>query len=420
MDKKVSLYLFEKHIADIYQVDDRVYLRQFDSAAFAASPISIAKDITDIETTSLVYQERVAGFVSDSLPGSFGNEILDKFFEQNNSGEKPTIIEKLLFIGNRGLGALEFRPAHKLGETIEKTLSLKDIYEEAKRLKKGTNFKSIHSAFLVSAHSFVGGARSKAVVAVNIETNEIYLGDRTKEPPKGFIPAIVKYDDTGDGDENKSTFSKLEYIYYLLAKESGINMMGCYLLESQNKHHFVTKRFDIDNGKRYHVHSLAGLLHVDYNIPRTVGYEELLRVAVKLGATNSLQQLFLQMLFNYMFVNQDDHARNFSFMCGNDYKWRATPAYDITFAKGVKQTKEHQLSLYNKALSTITLQDVVTLATEFSIDLEFVSKSITKMKMLRDTQLPNLMIEYNVNKKKQTQVLQAIDERDFQGELDGE
>ncbi len=419
MDKKASLYLFEKHIADIYQVDDRVYLRQFNSRAFDASPISIAKDISDIETTSLVFQERVAGFVSDSLPGSFGNEILDKFFEQNNSGEKPTIIEKLLFIGNRGLGALEFRPAREFDESIKKTLTLKNIYEEAKRLKRGDGFKSIHSAFLVSAHSFVGGARSKAVVAINLDTNEVYLGDRTKEPPKGFIPAIVKYDDTQDGDEKKSTYSKLEYIYYLLAKESGIDIMDCYLLESNNKHHFITKRFDIDKGSKLHVHSLAGLLHVDYTIPRTVGYEELLRVAVKLGAIESLKQLFLQMLFNYMFVNQDDHARNFSFMCGSDYKWRATPAYDITFAKGVKQTIEHQLTLNGKALSQITLQDVVNLATEFSIELEFVSDSIMKMKALRDTKLPTLIREYQVSEQKQKQVLEAVISRNFQGELDG-
>jgi len=418
MADKVSLYLFEKHIADIYQIDDRVYLRQFDSAAFTASPISIAKDINDIETTSLVFQERVAGFVSDSLPGHFGNEILDSFFEQNSSSKKPTIVEKLLFIGNRGLGALEFRPAYKLDETTEKTLALKEIYEEAKKLKRGGDFNSVHSAFLISAHSFVGGARSKAVVAINLQTKEVYLGDRTKVPPKGFTPAIVKYDDTADGDENKSTYSKLEYIYYLLAKESGIDMMECYLLESGKKHHFVTKRFDIDAETKYHVHSLAGLLHVDYNIPRVVGYEELLRVAVKLGATGSLKQLFLQMLFNYMFVNQDDHARNFSFMCGSDYKWRATPAYDITFAKGVKQTREHQLTLNAKALSKITLQDVVNLAIEFSIGLEFVSQSITKMKALREKKLPSLMQEYKVSAQKQKQVLEAVMSRDFQGELD--
>ncbi|WP_457745155.1 type II toxin-antitoxin system HipA family toxin [Sulfurimonas sp.] len=366
----------------------------------------------------MIFQERVAGFVSDSLPGIFGNEILDNFFEMN-SGKKPTIVEKLLFIGNRGLGALEFRPAQKFEDSAHKTIALKEIYEEAKKLKRGDEYKSIHSTFLVSAHSFVGGARSKAVVSINLDTNEIYLGDRTKATPECFIPAIIKYDDTHDGDENKSTYSKLEYIYFLLTREAGIDVMECYLIESNSKFHFVTKRFDVTDEKKYHVHSLAGLLHVDYNIPRTLGYEELLRTAVKLGATTSLKQLFLQMLFNYMFVNQDDHARNFSFMCGDDYKWRATPAYDITFAKGVKQTKEHQLSLYNKALSTITLKDVVDLATEFSIDLEFVSDSLMKMKNLREKELPSLMKEHSVSVKKQTQVLEAVNERDFQGELDG-
>ncbi|MDF1879038.1 type II toxin-antitoxin system HipA family toxin [Sulfurimonas sp. SAG-AH-194-C20] len=416
--EKVSLYLFNEHIADVYQIDDRVYLRQFNASAYKATPLSLAKDINEIETTSLVFQERVAGFISDSLPGSFGNEILDNFFEMN-SGKKPTIIEKLLFIGNRGLGALEFRPAQEFENSVSETMALKEIYEEAKKLKRGDEYKSIHSAFLVSAHSFVGGARSKAVVSINLDSNEIYLGDRSKPTPEGFIPAIVKYDDTHNGDENKSTYSKLEYIYFLLARDAGIEMMECYLIESNNKFHFVTKRFDVENNKRYHVHSLAGLLHVDYNIPRTLGYEELLRTAVKLGATTSLKQLFLQMLFNYMFVNQDDHARNFSFMCGDDYKWKATPAYDITFAKGVKQTKEHQLSMYNKALSTITLKDVVDLATEFSIELEFVSVSLMKMKTLREKELPSLMQKYNVSAKKQTQVLQALNERNFQGELDG-
>lgn len=419
MSAKASLYLFDKHIGDVYQINDRIYLRQFDFGAHLASPISIAKAIADVETTSLVFQERVAGFVSDSLPGTFGDELLDKFFEQNGSGEKPTIVDKLLFIGNRGLGALEFRPHKEFDADAQKTLALKDMYEEIKELKKGEDFKSIHAAFLVSAHSFVGGARSKAVVAINLDTNEAYLGDRTKEPPKGFTPVIVKYDDTADGDENKSTYSKLEYVYYLLATESGVEMMECYLLKSNDKSHFVTKRFDVKNGKKFHVHSLAGLLHVDYNVPRTLGYEELLRVALKLNATASLKQLFLQTLFNYMFVNQDDHARNFSFMCGEDFKWRATPAYDVTFAKGVKQTREHQLTLNSKALSQITLEDVVSFATEFSIDLEFVSESIMKMKELRDVKLPYLMKEFQISQHKQKEVLDAVNSRDFKGGLNG-
>lgn len=417
MNDKASIYLFDQHIADIYQIDDRVYLRQIENGAYYASPISIAKDIQDIETTSLVFQERVAGFISDSLPGSFANQILENYFQSNGDAHKPTIIEKLLFIGNQALGALEFKPSQPINEESNQIVLLKEMYDELKKLTIGEDFHSIHSAFLISAHSFIGGARSKAVGAINLDTNEIFLGDRSKKPPVGFTPVIIKYDDTKNEDENKSTYSKLEYIYYLLATQVGIKMSNCYLRESNNKYHFITERFDIIDGKKFHVHSLAGLLHVNYNIPRALGYEDLLRVSIKLNAHESLQQLFLQMLFNYMFVNQDDHARNFSFMCDSDYKWQATPAYDITFAKGVKQTKEHQLTLYGKAISKINLQDVVNLATEFSIDLEFVSDAITLMKKLRDEKLPTLMQEYNISTKKQNFILQEMDKRNFQGEL---
>jgi serine/threonine-protein kinase HipA len=125
------------------------------------------------------------------------------------------------------------------------------------------------------------------------------------------------------------------------------------------------------------------------------------------------------MLFNYMFVNQDDHARNFSFMCDEGYAWKCTPAYDITFAKGVKQTKEHQLTLYGKALSQITLEDVVKLATEFSIEVEFVSEAIMMMKELREKRLEGLMQEYAISQTKQEEVLKAVSQRDFQGELNG-
>jgi len=416
--QKISIYIFGNHIADMYQEEERVYLKQVDDLCHKVSPLMLSSNQKEIDTTHLVHLERVAGFISDSLPGNFGNEILNNFFLQN-SNKYPTVSNKLLFIGNRGLGAITYEPSQEKENGFFETIELKSMFEKAKELKKGGDYHLLQDAFLISAHSFVGGARSKAVGAINLETKEVFLGDKTKPLKDGFMHAIIKYDDTSnDDDENKSTYSKVEYIYHILAIGCGIDMADCYLVETDDKQHFVTKRFDIEpSGKRYHVHSLAGLLHLDYNIPRTIGYEDLLRTAVKLGALGSLKQLFLQMLFNYMFVNQDDHSRNFSFMCDSDFKYRATPAYDLTFVKGEKQTVEHQLSLYGKALSKIDIDDIATLATEFSIDLEFVAASLEKMKNLRDHELPKLLKDYNVMPSKQKQILEYTSKRTLQEAL---
>jgi len=415
--EKVSIFLFDKLIAKMYQDENRIYLEQIDDLCHKASPLMISKSIKEIETTNLTYLEQVAGFISDSLPGNFGNEILDNYFLQNKN-TYPSISDKLIFIGNKGLGALRFEPTIEDENSQLETLELKSMFEKAKELKKGGAYHSLQNAFLVSAHSFVGGARAKAVAAINLEEKRVFLGDRTKPLEKNFIHAIIKYDDTANGDENKSTYSKLEYIYYLLAKKADINISDCYLIQADDKFHFVTKRFDIEaNAKRYHVHSLAGLLHNDYNIPRQIGYEDLLRTAVKLGAIGSLKQLFSQMIFNYMFVNQDDHTRNFSFMTDEDFVWRATPAYDLTFAKGKKQTVEHQLLLYGKNLSQINLKDITRLADEFSIDLEFVSILIENIKALRQNEFPKLLKKYNIKEEKTKQVLSEVNKRTFQGAI---
>ena len=418
MSDIVHIYLFEEHIADLYIQEDKIFLSQIQYKAHKASPIKISKNIKEIQTSNLKYLESVSGFISDSLPGNFGTDILNNYFLEKTKSY-PSIVDKLLFIGDNGLGAVSYRPNKKENEEDNQILELKEMFEKAKELKKGGSYHQLHSAFLVSAHSFVGGARSKAVASINLDTKEVYLGKRNESIPKNFIRVIIKYDDTNKNDENKSTYSKLEYIYYLLAKEVGINISECYLLQSDEKYHFITKRFDITkDATRYHVHSLAGLLEIDYNLPREIGYEDLLRVAVRLNVKEeSMKQLFLQMLFNYMFVNQDDHARNFSFMCKKDFKWESTPAYDITFAKGNKQTIEHQLSLYGKALSKIGIEDIVQLSSQFNIDLEFISQKLELMKSIREKILPKLLEEYKINKIKKDQVLYEVNKRDLQGEL---
>jgi serine/threonine-protein kinase HipA len=413
MADKIELHMFDKHIGDIYKENDHIIMKQYENRVHLASPLMIPKDQEYFDSTALTFIDRVPGLISDSLPGSYGDTILNDFFEHNNNGKSPSVIDKLHFIGDRGLGALTFSPSNNPSKDEIETLNLKTMFEKARDLKHNKSFSSLHEALLVSAHSFVGGARAKAVASINLESKEVYLGNRNDVVPEGFIPAIIKYDDTEEGGKDKSLYSKLEYIYYLLAKESGIEMSDCYLLNAENRHHFVAKRFDYTDGKRFHVHSLAGLLHKDYNIPMSLSYEELFETARRLNASQSNKQLFKQMIFNFLYVNQDDHSRNFSFMCDDDFQWKATPAYDITFAKGKKQTIEHQLSLYGKPLSKIGIEEIVRLGNKYELNNEFMAETIEEMIDLRESKLGTYLKEYDISTEKRKQLIHEESKRNF-------
>ena len=152
----VSINIFGKHIANMYEDKDRVYLKQLDDMCYKVSPIMLSNSIKEIDTTNLVHLEKVAGFISDSLPGNFGNMILQNFF-QKQLNKYPTVSDKLLFIGNKGLGAVTFEPSlENKSIEIEHTLELKEMFEKSKELIKNGDYKSLQDAFLVSAHSFVG------------------------------------------------------------------------------------------------------------------------------------------------------------------------------------------------------------------------------------------------------------------------
>lgn len=413
MAEKIGVHLFDKHIADLYKEHDSIIMKQHENGAFKASPLSIPNALETYDCTPLKHLERVPGFISDSLPGSFGTEILKNYFESKNSGTPPTVIDKLLFIGDRGLGALSFQPQKNPSENDANTLTLRDMFEKAKDLKNTKEYSTLLDTLVIAAHSFAGGARSKAVVSLDLKNAVVHLGHRN-QVPEGYIPAIIKYDDTQEGGDDKSVYSKLEYIYYLLATQAGINMSESHLLSTEGRHHFVTKRFDLHGTKRKHVHSLAGLLHLDYNVPMSSSYEELLLTGRKLNVPHeSTKQIFSQMLFNYMFVNQDDHSRNFSFMTDEQFRWESTPAYDITFAKGEKQTVEHQLTLYGKPLSAIGFSEITTLAYAYLIDTTWMAETIEKMLQLREETLPALLKEYDIQQTKQKQLLNAVNSRNF-------
>jgi serine/threonine-protein kinase HipA len=129
-----------------------------------------------------------------------------------------------------------------------------------------------------------------------------------------------------------------------------------------NLSHFLIKRFDRINNKRVHLHSVAGLTHSNFNLPMHYSYDELFRLTRYLtGSQQDVIEQYRRMVFNIIGRNQDDHAKNFSFMMKEDGQWSVTPAYDITYANGVGYTKNHQLSLLGK-VNNFTIDDLLNTA----------------------------------------------------------
>lgn len=396
----------------MYERGGRVYIEQKEGGAYFASPLSIEKDKKEFETTGIPGFETVPGFIHDTLPGDYGNEIMDNFFKKTR-GSLPGVAERLLFIGDRALGAITYSPAtYDGGEDYY--AQLRDLYVQGKEIREGRT-AALHEHLVAAAHSIAGGARAKAVVGINIQSKEIFIGHRHGALPDGFKHAIVKYDDSPE--QKHSVYTKLEYIYALLAKKAGIPMAETHLLESEGRLHFVTERFDRKEGGRLHMHSLGGLMHTDYHIPRLLDYDDLLRVALRLGAGKDRKQLFTQMMFNYLFVNQDDHVKNFSFLMNEKGVWQASPAYDITFARGVKQTVEHQMLCNAKPMSEIDLNDVVALAKRHGLDAGFIQNTLETLADLRERDLPLLMKEHGIIGDKYDDVMQAITGRTLKGAL---
>ena len=132
--------------------------------------------------------------------------------------------------------------------------------------------------------------------------------------------------------------------------------------------HFMSRRFDRENGRRVHMHSLCGLRHADFNEPRVWSYELYLRTCLALGlGMDELTEAYRRMVFNVMARNQDDHTKNFAFLYGeNDQDWRLAPAFDVTYAHGTGWTATHQMSV-NGNFEGIKRSDLDTVADEFGI-----------------------------------------------------
>ncbi|MEQ5790697.1 type II toxin-antitoxin system HipA family toxin [Muricauda sp. NFXS6] len=330
------------------------------------------------------------GMISDVLPDDFGNNLIDRWLKLN--GIKKTDfspLDRLTYIGTRGMGALEFEPAKKLGYDQSTALNISSLVELSGKIQQERENISLNLQEteamneLIKVGTSAGGQRAKAIIAYNEATQEVRSG-QTKVP-NGFEHFILKF----DGITNKELgdpqgYGRIEYAYYLMAIDCGIEMMPSKLLEENGRGHFMTKRFDrIGQGEKIHMQTLCALGHFDYRKPGIYGYEDALDVMRKLLLPKEQAiQLFRRMVFNVLARNQDDHTKNISFLMDRSGRWQLSPAYDVTYAYNPsgQWTNGHQMTIAGKR-DNFTRKDLQTVADQInyknaSEDIETIRKTL--------------------------------------------
>jgi serine/threonine-protein kinase HipA len=317
------------------------------------------------------------GLLSDALPDKYGNRLIDIWLAKQGRPENSmNPVEKLCFIGARGMGALEFEPTQLKTNKNSFSLELDSLVEVAKKMLNAreaflTNIgKDEEKAMMeiLKTGTSAGGARPKAVIAYNPKTKEVRSGQGNV--PKGFEHWLIKLDGvSGEQFGESSGWGRVEYAYYLMAKDCGIDISECQLMEENGRAHFMTKRFDREENVKHHIQSLCGLQHYDFNDMYGYSYEQVFQTMRLLRLTYpEAEEMFRRMVFNVLATNYDDHTKNFSFILKKDENWRLAPAYDLCFSFDETNywVSKQTLSLNGKRLN-INKADLMTIAKDNNI-----------------------------------------------------
>jgi len=319
------------------------------------------------------------GLLADSLPDKFGNRLIDAWLAQQ--GRAPSSfdpVERLCYIGTRGIGALEFEPAVGSPSTRSTTLQIAGLVELANRvlddrgrlegtLNGNVNDQAVLEDILRVGTS-AGGARAKAVLAWNPTTGEFRSGQVAAD--SGFEHWLLKFDGvSGNADKELADplgFGRIEYAYSLMARAAGIVMTPCRLHLEGGRAHFMTKRFDrTADGDKLHMQSLTAMMHYDFNTPGSYSYEQAVQVLRRLDASRGdVEQQVRRAVFNVVGRNQDDHPKNIAYLMDRAGKWTLSPAFDLSYSYNPtgQWTDRHQMSLNGKR-DDFERQDLIAFAT---------------------------------------------------------
>ncbi|MDM8160217.1 type II toxin-antitoxin system HipA family toxin [Labilibaculum sp. K2S] len=318
------------------------------------------------------------GLLADVLPDKYGNQLINVWLAQNGRAENSmNPIEQLCFIGTRGMGALEFEPTQLNSNKNSFQVEINGLVDIAqKMLRKREDFEANLSKDeqqammeILKIGTSAGGARPKAIIAYNKKTGQVRSGQANA--PKGFEHWLIKLDGVSDAQFGKTIgYGRIEMAYYNMANDCGIQMMESDLLQENGRAHFMTKRFDRENGsQKHHIQTFCAMQHYDFNEVRSFSYEQLFQTMRVLRLPYpQAEQMYRRMVFNVIARNCDDHTKNFAFRLKEGESWELAPAYDICHAYRPDSiwVSQHALSINGKR-KDITREDLVSFAKAMNI-----------------------------------------------------
>ncbi len=304
------------------------------------------------------------GLLADSLPDKFGNALINAWLAaQGRAPESFNAVERLCYTGARGMGALEFAPAAGPRQKAAATVDIAALVQLASDVLSQRD--GLASSFagtqrtaalqdILRVGTSAGGARAKAVIAWNRDTQEVRSGQIAAG--EGFDDWLIKFDGVnGNKDkelEDPKGYGAIEYAYYLMAQAAGITMNECRLMEENGRRHFMTRRFDrLPGGGKLHAQSLCALAHFDFNEAGAYAYEQAFLAMRQLQLSMvAVEEQFRRMAFNVVARNQDDHVKNIAFLMNQQGQWALSPAFDMTYSYNPSGdwTAQHQMAINGK------------------------------------------------------------------------
>ena len=341
------------------------YTREFIGSGVEVSPFTMPLSSRVYSFPALAKESfhGLPGLLSDSLPDRYGNALINAWLaRQGRPPNDLSPVERLCYVGNRGMGALEFRPSTGPDPDASHDVDVAELVRLASAVlqERAALDLSLSEAdergleTILKVGTSAGGARAKALIAWNPATNEIRSGQLELEPP--FEHWMLKFDGVSNNRDRELAdpmgFGRVEMAYHRMAVDCGITMMPCRLYEEGGRAHFMTRRFDrTADGKKVHMQSLGGLRHFDFNAAGAHGYEEAIQTIRMLGrGREDVEQMVRRAIFNVVARNQDDHVKNIAFLMDRKGQWSLAPAFDVTWSYNPDGlwTGSHQMSFNGK------------------------------------------------------------------------